>query len=640
MLAYGVEKFLGEATEAVLATTEVEFELIVVNNGTSSPVIGELAGNTDGRIKVLTPPRNLGFAGGVNLAAKHAAGEFLALVNSDAIVEPDTLRRLVDHLEQNPDVGAVSANVVLADQPDAINAAGQPLHVLGLSWAGLMNQPADTVPEVFDQVSASGAALVIAREQWEALDGFPEKFFAYWEDLELSWRLRQRGYKVQVLGNVRVRHHYEFSRSPQKMYLVERNRLLFVLTNYQARTLAALALPLIAFELAILAVALMQGWGRQKLAGWSWIVTHPRWLRRRRALVQSSRTVPDAALVGLMTTKFDAAQLPLPAAAKPLEYVLMGYWWVARRLFGLNPGRRRRPRAESSLLELGQRQGVVDERSEERRRTTASESASVGMVSVCMAAYNGAEFIGEQLRSILSELGPDDEVVIVDDVSTDDTVEVIESVADPRIRLLRAPRNRGYVKAFETAMLAARGEYLLLSDQDDVWVPGRVAAMKESLTSHNLVATNLAVLGSEDGLPGPYGQSDWRLNATDSRRNCRNIIGIYAGNRPYYGSAMGIRREAQDVILPFPRYLPEQYDLWMALYGNLTRSIEHLEIRSVEHRFHESNDTPNKPRWGLTVIYTRLRLLVLTVHMTTRLLRQKRTLISAADPATRFARAG
>lgn len=328
MLAFGAEDYLRDAVDAVLGSTGVEVELVLVDNGAAPESLARVP--SDARITLLTPGTNLGFTGGVNLGAANARFETLALVNSDAVVEPDTLAQLVEHL-RDPGVGIAGATILLADSPELINSAGNPLHVLGLSWAGHMDQPASSITEVRQVASASGACLAIRRTLWQELGGLPEAFFAYVEDMELSWRCWQRGLRVEVLPTARALHHYEFSRSPLKMYLVERNRLLLLLTVHQRRTLALLALPVFGFELAIAVVATVQGWGREKVRGWRWILTHLTWLRDRRRLVQSTRTVPDSDLTWLITDTFDPAQTPLPPAATPLETVLRGYWRLVRK---------------------------------------------------------------------------------------------------------------------------------------------------------------------------------------------------------------------------------------------------------------------------------------------------------------------
>lgn len=229
-------------------------------------------------------------------------------------------------------------------------------------------------------------------------------------------------------------------------------------------------------------------------------------------------------------------------------------------------------------------------------------------VSVCMATYNGAAYVEEQLASVLTQLGDADEVVVVDDGSSDDTVAMIRAVGDPRVRVLESDQNAGYVRAFERALTQARGDYLLLCDQDDVWRPGRVAAMVEALADAHVVAANLGTLGGEPRIRGPYGQEDWHLRAAHSRRHRGNIVGVLIGNRPYYGSAMGLRREALTRVLPFPAFLVESHDLWIALYGNLARSITHLELRVTDRRLHTSNASTAAPRAHTTVVRSRILL--------------------------------
>ncbi len=244
-------------------------------------------------------------------------------------------------------------------------------------------------------------------------------------------------------------------------------------------------------------------------------------------------------------------------------------------------------------------------------------------ISVCMATYNGEEFVQEQLRSILEQLGPHDEVVVVDDASTDGTAQRVEEIGDARVRLTRAPRNRGYVRTFEHALSSARGRFVFLADQDDVWRPGRVEAMVEALGGADVVATNLATLGGGESLRGPFGQPDWTLRAADSTRHVRNVLGVLAGNRPYYGCAMAVRREHLDVVLPFPDYLVESHDLWIALSGNLARSIAHLDVRSLERRLHGDNQTPARPRGVRLVVRSRLLLLRSVVELRRRIRRQR-----------------
>lgn len=328
MLAYGPEPVIDEAIDAVLASRGVEVSIVVVDNGCTRPDLARLCARPG--VRLVRPGTNLGFTGGVNLGAHEEATPFLGLVNSDAVVAPDALARLVA-VASRPEVGIAGGSIRLASDPGTMNSAGNPVHVLGLAWAGGMGEPAADHAVEVDVASASGAGLVLRRQVWEALGGFPDAFFAYQEDLELSWRCWQSGLRVRYVPDAVVVHHYEFSRNALKMYLLERNRLLFVLTCYGPRTLALLAPPLLAFEVAIAAVAAAQGWGRQKVGGWWWLLRHAAWVRDRRRQVQRARQVPDRTLVPLWTDRFAPAALPVPAWAGPVQVLLTAWWRLVRR---------------------------------------------------------------------------------------------------------------------------------------------------------------------------------------------------------------------------------------------------------------------------------------------------------------------
>jgi glycosyltransferase involved in cell wall biosynthesis len=206
--------------------------------------------------------------------------------------------------------------------------------------------------------------------------------------------------------------------------------------------------------------------------------------------------------------------------------------------------------------------------------------------SVCMAAYNGSRYIREQIDSILEQLGPDDELVVVDDASTDDTAALVRAIGDERMVLLENAQNVGYVRTFERALMNARGEALFLADQDDVWLPGRHNAMLEALRSHAFVSTSVSVLGE------PAHRPRFVLRAADSDRYSANIFAVMVGYRPYHGCAMGFRRDIFAAAVPFPPWLYESHDLWLALVANTHRQNFHLEVSSVARRLHDANQTP------------------------------------------------
>lgn len=329
MLAYGDEAYLGSAVEAVLASVGVDVDLVLVDNGCTSDAVRTLPG--DPRLLVVTPDENLGFAGGVNFGAGSAHGDWLALVNSDAEVAPDALARLVS-VAARPGVGIASGSIRLASDPSTMNSAGNPLHVVGLSWAGGLGEPASSHAVEADVASASGAGLVLSRDLWQQLEGFADEYFAYHEDVDLSWRTWQAGLRVVYVPDAVVVHHYEFSRNALKMYLLEKNRQIFLRTAYGRRLRAATWIPVTALDVAMSVVARAQGWSAEKRRARTWLRDNSAWIRARRAHIQSTRRVGDRDLLHLLTATLDQQVFPLPRGAGVLQNVMRAYWAVARRL--------------------------------------------------------------------------------------------------------------------------------------------------------------------------------------------------------------------------------------------------------------------------------------------------------------------
>jgi glycosyltransferase involved in cell wall biosynthesis len=239
--------------------------------------------------------------------------------------------------------------------------------------------------------------------------------------------------------------------------------------------------------------------------------------------------------------------------------------------------------------------------------------------SVCMAAYNGSRYIEDQIRSILDDLGMNDELIVVDDRSKDDTADLVEAMDDPRIRFHRSPENRGYVRTFSKAAEMARGEYIFLADQDDIWVAGRTELLIRELRDHAVVAGNVAIFG------GPPVPADWSLRGRDSSRGIRNIVGTLVGYRPYYGCAMGFRRDFADVVLPMPKHLYESHDLWIALVANMAREMQHVEEPPVLYRrLHDDNQTPRGWRSPRHIVRARIMLFRCLLTAAARLRKHRR----------------
>lgn len=228
--------------------------------------------------------------------------------------------------------------------------------------------------------------------------------------------------------------------------------------------------------------------------------------------------------------------------------------------------------------------------------------------SVCMATYNGEKYLTAQIDSILEQLHADDELIIVDDASTDGTPELLAALDDPRVVIYRNPENLGYVRTFERAMSLAGRDVLLLSDQDDVWITGRRDMLVAATGDAQIVASDLLLLGSEQPLRSPLTGRPWLL-PVGGGRHLRNQLLMLIGNAPYFGCAMALRRDALSLVLPFPEYLHESHDLWIATVGNTVGTLRHVSRPTILRRIHDSNTSPSRPRGVLKALNSRLLLL-------------------------------
>jgi GT2 family glycosyltransferase len=328
VLAHGAEPLLVECVSALVAQG-VDEVLVVDNEAAREPVaaVAAIPG-----VAVLRPQRNLGFAGGVNHAAARAGGDVLLVVNSDAVARPGAVAALCRQVA-DPAVGLACASVRLARDPDRINSVGNPVHYLMFSWAGALGEPAGEHDRPTEVASISGVAFAVRRDVWDRLGGFDPEYFAYCEDVDLSVRAWQAGYRVVHEPTAVVDHDYEVARNPSKRYLLERNRLVNLLLLPERRTRRMLVAPAVGVELGVLALAARDGWLGDKLAGYRWILAHRRRLVARRRVVQAARARADRELAHLFTDDLRPPAALGPTPPLPVNRALAGYWrWASARL--------------------------------------------------------------------------------------------------------------------------------------------------------------------------------------------------------------------------------------------------------------------------------------------------------------------
>lgn len=231
------------------------------------------------------------------------------------------------------------------------------------------------------------------------------------------------------------------------------------------------------------------------------------------------------------------------------------------------------------------------------------------MISVCIATYNGEKYIQEQIKSILSQLNEEDEIIVSDDSSTDMTVAKIEQLNDVRITVLKDNTFRSPIYNIENALKEAKGEYIFLADQDDVWLPNKVEESLKYLKEKSIVMSDAKLVDSELNVLSAT-LDTWRVYQPGYFRN------LYKSR--YLGCCMAFRRDVLRLILPFPRKLPA-HDVWIGLLGELNKDIVYIPVPLILYRRHGGNlstaSSKSKNNFFYMVSY-RIKLLYLTLGRT------------------------
>lgn len=205
-------------------------------------------------------------------------------------------------------------------------------------------------------------------------------------------------------------------------------------------------------------------------------------------------------------------------------------------------------------------------------------TAMTCMTSVCLACYNGEKYIIEQVTSILSQLGQFDELIISDNGSSDSTLILLEALTDNRVKLFSCIR-KGVVNNFENSLIHANGDVIVLCDQDDVWLPGRLEAAHLALSQHDLSMVGLQYV-DESLVPLPK-----YPNTVLPKLSLLSTIAFNG----YTGCCMAFRREILELILPFPRLVP-MHDWWIALVAlGVRANISLSDQKLILYRRHDSN---------------------------------------------------
>lgn len=205
------------------------------------------------------------------------------------------------------------------------------------------------------------------------------------------------------------------------------------------------------------------------------------------------------------------------------------------------------------------------------------------LVSIVMCVFNGNKYLSQQIDSILSQSYDNFELLILDDHSTDSSVDIISyySNTDSRIRLIKQPRNLGFNKNFEYGLQQAKGEFIAISDQDDIWLPHKISKLVNNIKDATLIYSNSQHIDEYNSLLPQ--KLDNNINHIDEPK-----FTSFLDENFVTGHTCIFRRELLGYILPFPEDI-YFYDWWIGFAASYVGRIKYLDEVLTHYRIHPNS---------------------------------------------------
>ena len=312
LLSYNSMDDLAECIPSLEKQTYANYEIIIVDNASTDDT-SEFVRTNYPNIRFVDAGSNLGYPAGNNLGFQNADGEYIVILNPDTVAEPDWLEELITPFEENPEIGLTTSKILIYGKKDIINTCGNSIHYTGLDFCrGLYEQSSSPSYAKPEEVGAiSGCSFAIRREVFEELGGFDPDFFLYLEDVDLSWRARLMGHRIQFVPDSVVYHKFQLSIAPWKEFYLERNRYLVLLKNCSLRMLVLMIPAFVVTEIVTWGHAVLNGrqYVQNKLKAYWWVVTNPGKILNKRREVQSNRKIADREIIRLLDRKIPFNQV-------------------------------------------------------------------------------------------------------------------------------------------------------------------------------------------------------------------------------------------------------------------------------------------------------------------------------------------
>lgn len=292
------QKYLEDCLASLRLSDFQDFKIYLIDNETSNESFSYLKAKAP-EAKIITLEKNEGFAGGNNAALKEVLEnnfEYVFLLNMDALVSPNCLGELINCADSNLKIGALQPRIMLWPEKDLINSLGNETHFLGFGFCRAYREKYNDIDKsIKEVVYVSGAGMLLRTEALKEIGIFDEELWMYNEDQDLSLRLALAGWENCILPKAEMFHKYEFSRSINKYYWMDRNRIIVILKSYKIITLILILPAFIIMEIGHIFFSLAGGWFKEKLRVWFYFLKFSSWVYifKARLDIQSKRKIND-----------------------------------------------------------------------------------------------------------------------------------------------------------------------------------------------------------------------------------------------------------------------------------------------------------------------------------------------------------
>ena len=297
VLGWNGKKYFDDCLGSLLAQTYRDYEVVLVDNASTDGSV-EYIKKKFKNVRIMKLGRNYGFSGGYNRAIKKINSEYVVLLNQDTKVDKNFLKELMKQADSE-DIGAWACRILFFNNPKKLNSAGTKTTIIGAGFdIGFYDDPKKYTNQY--KCMFCGGAVMIKKKAFIDAGGFDDFYFAYDEDIDLSWRLWLRGWKIVYVPSSTVYHKFGSSfgliGSDNRVYYGERNRICNIIKNFDSLTLAVVLPISFAFTAAKFLFFMIRfrfGPAKLLLKANINVFNNLKNLMRKRSVVQSRRVISD-----------------------------------------------------------------------------------------------------------------------------------------------------------------------------------------------------------------------------------------------------------------------------------------------------------------------------------------------------------